>query len=319
MATRVRSCGCIDGYYIIDTDPKYCDSVIECGKCPKGMICTSASNSSGQILEDALIMEGWHRLDNTSLSVIQCPEPSRQCVGNATHGDSLCADGHEGPFCMICKLQVYERYVWSGKKCSLCDGSTRHSLYGGLACLGFLFVGLAMYIFKTGKGKSLPEKNNSKAGKMEIFFELVQTKYKILITFTQILSKVATLYPVQLPSKFLSFWGHFSVFSFDLSIIPINCIVDSNFHDRLVATTVAPVGFLLGMLTLWLVQRQLIMRRQKEGCRASFAKLTSKTLRLSIIFLFTVFPMVSTTIFQVSELSNICILLVFLCSFTPCF
>jgi hypothetical protein len=58
--TRVRSCGCMDGYYIIDTDPKYCNSVIECGVCPNWMICTSASNPSGQILEDALILEGWH-------------------------------------------------------------------------------------------------------------------------------------------------------------------------------------------------------------------------------------------------------------------
>ena len=267
------------------------------------MKCTSASNPPGQILEGALILEGWYRLDNTSLNVMQCPEPSRQCVGNATHGNALCADGHEGPFCMVCKLQVDERYVWSGQTCSLCDGSSRHSLYGGLACLVLLVVGLALYVFQSGTGKSLPGggKTNSQTGKLETFFELVQTKYKILITFTQILSKVATLYPVQLPSKFLSFWGHFSVFSFDLSVIPINCIMNSNFHDRLCVVTVAPLMFLLGMLTLWLVQRQLIMRRQKEGYHASLAKLTSKTLRLSIICIFTVFPMVSSTIFQVNS------------------
>jgi hypothetical protein len=289
----------MDGYYINGTDPKYCYSVIECGKCPKGMICTSASNSSGQILEDALILKKWYRLDQSSLDVIQCPEPSMQCIGNATHGDALCAKGHEGPFCMVCQLEADKRYVWSGQKCSLCDGSSRQSLYGGLACLGLLGVVLALYLFQSGKGESLPGKTHSKASKIETFVELAQTKYKILITFTQILSKVATLYPIQLPSIFLSFWGKFSFFSFDLSVIPINCILNSNFHDRLVAMTVAPVGFLLGMLTLWLTQRQLIMRRQKEGYRASLAKLTSKTLRLSIIVLFTVFPMVSATVFQV--------------------
>jgi hypothetical protein len=81
--------------------------------------------------------------------------------------------------------------------------------------------------------------------------------------------------------------------------------LDSNFHDRLAATTIAPLIFLIGMFILWLVQRQLIMRRQKEesSYRASLAKLTSKTLRLSIIFIFTVFPMVSTTIFQVKLLN----------------
>jgi hypothetical protein len=297
--TRVRSCGCIDDYYIIDTDPKYCDSVIECGECPTGMICTSASNPSGQIFEDALIMEGWYRLDKYSREVMQCPEPSTQCLGNATHGDALCANGHEGPFCMVCQLEAEKRYVWSGQKCRLCDGSSRQSLYGGMTCLGLLVVSLALYLFQSGKGNSLPGKTHSKNSKIETFFELAQTKYKILITFTQILSKVATLYPIQLPSTFLAFWGHFSVFSFDLSIIPINCIIDSNFHDRLVAMTMVPLMFLLGMLMLWLTQRQLIMRRQKEEYHASLAELTSKTLRLSIICIFTVFPMVSTTIFQV--------------------
>jgi hypothetical protein len=164
----------MDGYYIIGTDPKYCYSVIECGKCPKGMICTSASNSSGQILEDALILNKWYRLDQSSLDVMQCPEPSTQCLGNATHGDALCANGHEGPFCMVCQLGADKRYVWSGQKCSLCDGSARHSLYGGMACLVLLVVGLALNLFKSEKGKSLPGKTNSKTGKMEAFFELAQ-------------------------------------------------------------------------------------------------------------------------------------------------
>ncbi len=178
-------------------------------------------------------------------------------------------------------------------------------------------MGLALYLFKSGKGKSLPgnkdkdedkDKTNSKTGKMGTFFD-AQTKYKILITFIQILSKVAKLYPMQLPPTFLSFWGHFNVLSFDLSVIPINCITDSNFHDRLVATTVAPLMLLLGILILWVVQRQLIMRRHKEvspeELKDSKDKLTSKTLRLSIICIVTVFPMVSTTIFQVSSRTSL--------------
>jgi hypothetical protein len=300
--TRVRSCGCMDGYYIFNTDPTYCDSVIECGKCPKGMNCTSASNPSGQILEDALILKGWYRLSRNSTSLFRWTRDTSHRMTLFADGHAICADGYEGPSCMVCKLRADERYVLSGQKCILCDGSSRHSLYGGLVCLVLLVVGLALYIFKSGKGKSLPGKTNSKTGKMkmETFFELALTKYKILITFAQILSKVATLYPIQLPPKFLSFWGHFSVLSFDLSFIPtINCIMDYNFHERLVATTMAPLMFLLSMLTLWLVQRQLIIRRQREGYRASLAKLTSKTLRFSIICIFTVFPMVSATIFQV--------------------
>ena len=121
---------------------------------------------------------------------------------------------------------------------------------------------------------------------------------QILVTFTQILSKVATIYPVQLPSVFTSFWGNFNVLSFDLSTLPLNCVFDSNFHDRLVLTTTAPIVAVLGIASTWLVLRQRMLWKGRDDLNASLSALASKSIRLAVMVLFTVFPMVSTTIFQ---------------------
>jgi hypothetical protein len=52
---------------------------------------------------------------------------------------------------------------------------------------------------------------------------------------------------------------------------------------------------------VWALLRKRILWAKTEGHEAALATLTSKALRLVIIFIFTVFPMVSTTIFQVGE------------------
>ena len=73
---------------------------------------------------------------------------------------------------------------------------------------------------------------------------------------------------------------------------------DSNFHDRLVLTTVAPVVAVGGIFLTWVVLRRRILLKGGGDVRASVASLTSKSIRLSVMVLFTVFPMVSTTIFR---------------------
>jgi hypothetical protein len=37
--SRVRKCGCQEGFYVHSVDEKFCDSVVQCEKCPVGMEC----------------------------------------------------------------------------------------------------------------------------------------------------------------------------------------------------------------------------------------------------------------------------------------
>jgi hypothetical protein len=172
----IRKCGCMKGFYIDKTDSLFCDTVTSCVGCPEGMICAFQQNHTLAELE-----KGFYRNRGSSLNVVTCPDPSTQCVGNATSGDELCADGHEGAFCMVCKLGEKDRYVWSGDECSLCDGSLEATAYAILAVIVLLCIFAALFI---SRGKTNGE--SKWTAHFEEFGERVQTKYKILITFTQV-------------------------------------------------------------------------------------------------------------------------------------
>jgi hypothetical protein len=94
-----------------------------------------------------------------------------------------------------------------------------------------------------------------------------------------------------LPNVFKSFWEHFNFLAVDVAVLPLNCVVDSNFHSRLVATTMFPILFVCGIVVVWLIQRQRILFKDGDNMQA-VSTLTSQAIRLCIMFLFTVFPMV---------------------------
>jgi hypothetical protein len=193
---RVRKCGCRAGFYVQAVDPLFCDSAIECLECPHGMDCGFQQDHTR-----ANITGAYYRLDNSSLNVVKCPFPDA-CVGNGTAGDALCADGYKGPFCMICGINATHRHNWNGEKCELCNPTSEMTVYIIVGLLGVLCVASVAYIARARKKKkSLKRRTWFNNERMEAFAEKFQTKYKILITFTQILSKITTLYPIGLFSR----------------------------------------------------------------------------------------------------------------------
>jgi hypothetical protein len=64
---------------------------------------------------------------------------------------------------------------------------------------------------------------------------------------------------------------------------------------------VAPIIVVCAVGLGWCFLQQRILHAKADGYQAALVELTSKALRFSIIFVFTVFPMVSTTIFQVCQ------------------
>ena len=198
---------------------------------------------------------------------------------------------------MVCILDEDKRYVWSGDSCVLCDGALETTMYmvlAGFVCIVIGLMAFVAYARKTQEGQS-----QSLASRLETFAEKVQTKYKILISFVQILTKVVTEYPIRLPSLFTSFWAHFALLQFDLGVLPISCMVDSNFHDRLLFTTLTPIAFVLFICLFWAGRRQCLARKGGENFIRESNSLTARSISVCFIFLFTVFPIVSTTIFQV--------------------
>ena len=83
---------------------------------------------------------------------------------------------------MVCALDEETRFVRSVDACVLCDRSSQAVLYVALA-LGFsLCVGAVVFI----SWNDGPSRKKWSKG-LGIFAEKIQTKYKILVTFTQVL------------------------------------------------------------------------------------------------------------------------------------
>ena len=76
--------------------------------------------------------------------------------------------------------------------------------------------------------------------------------------------------------------------------------MNSDFHDLLVAMTLLPIIFVIFIATARLFLRRRLVMAGGNDLQQSLSALSSKAIRLCVIFLFTIFPMVSSTILQVS-------------------
>jgi hypothetical protein len=289
-----RICGCSKNHYVEKTDDEFCGSVLQCAECPEGMVCDEQ-----QELSKAKIVGGWYRANDASLDVVECPLP-HACVGEMTSGDELCRDGHMGPFCMICQ----DSYVWSSEQeCALCDGELKASLIGGLVATVLVLAAIfgAILHRKTSNVRTV------KVSSWDMFVSKATTKYKILINFVQILGKMTVLYPFRLPSSFLLFFEYCNVFSLDIQLLPFNCLFEADFHSVLVATTLLPMAFVGCVYALYVLQR-FRMQRSSVGegvpesahlrARHEIEAVQSKCEFIVILVLISVFPIISTTIFQ---------------------
>jgi surface protein len=170
-SSLVRICQCQNGYFVETVDANFCESATSCSECPSGMVCSSASSSSGQVLAEAKILPKWYRFHANSTKVVKCPKPATQCIGEATHGDALCAEGYNGPFCMICELGNIDRFVRSDDKCIKCSDGSIVQLYLAATLIVLFCIGVLLFLKRCKKRSSEPERLSA--------VNTTQSKYKV--------------------------------------------------------------------------------------------------------------------------------------------
>jgi hypothetical protein len=286
-STGVRKCTCAEGYFEYATDSSFCGSVTKCVECPLGMIC-----GTNQQLDEAMLEGGKYREVNTSLVVVDCPILAA-CEGNATFGNDLCREGHEGPLCMICS----KGYVWDGINCVTCTSGQNAMLTTMGVMLGLGLVVVAFLLWpRAGNSEAEGTKSNLRLCG-EAFAYKAFIKYKIVITFVQILSKVSSIYPMNLPPNFSTYQETVNPFaSLDITLIPLNCVVEVNFHSKLQMMTLAPLAFLGWVALTYAVMHGVLVLQHQSRNRIQV--LQSKALYIAIVCLYSVFPLVSAVIFQ---------------------
>jgi len=201
---------------------------------------------------------------------------------------------------MVCD----EKYVRFGDECVECDAAKTRNFYFLLGTVGLLCLGVVGLILPRMKDKDGAKQGRDVVGKtrMAAFTSKAQTKYKIVVTFTQILSKMATIYPMDLPPNFTSYQAQTNPFAFlDVDLVPFSCVVEFNFHKKLLVMTLFPFAFiaLVGFLfSLSYCQFKFRFWRDRPRLQKELGVLHSRCVYIIIIVVYSVFPLVSAAVFQ---------------------
>jgi hypothetical protein len=277
-----------------------------CTPCTKGMICDillaadGTENARHPKLDEVLIESGRYRVGIDSAVVVSCPIDSA-CVGNATAGDLLCDTGRTGPMCQICLVTDEVTYVKSDDKCVACESSHQGIMYGLLSAVLVVMILAAYFIMRhTDKAEKVALKLNSK---YERFNRQILTKYKIVLKLLQTLSKITTLYPeITFPAVFTRVVSKFNIFvDLDVNVLPFNCVASTDFHDKLVVMTVFPIACIAYIGLVFVYQRHKINASADltdDEIREKMGKLEADCIYYTLVFVYTIFSLVSTTIIQ---------------------
>jgi heme/copper-type cytochrome/quinol oxidase subunit 4 len=203
---------------------------------------------------------------------------------------------------MVCSGETNETnaFYWSGEQCVECSGQRESGvavsvlvLVGGVILVVSQLFGVNAKIATTTKKiiqRKFPATSISIKKVVKRFEESnLQTKYKILVTFVQILTKVTTLYPLNLPDSFTSLWLHlnsWNPFVLDLNVLPFNCIVETSFHSRLLLMTIGPIAGVVLAVIYYILQLHVFMRGASLLERNAWL---SSCTRFTILFILTIF------------------------------
>lgn len=125
---------------------------------------------------------------------------------------------------------------------------------------------------------------------------------KIFLSLMQVLSQVGTIFEIRFPPIYAFVLKWINVLQLDLfSLMPLECIFETNFHTKLLFRTLIPLG-IMGFLALF--SRICAMRGAKAAnagntrSAASSEWLSTFLLNLVFTILFLIYPSTSTNIFS---------------------
>ena len=181
---------------------------------------------------------------------------------------TYCAYGHQGPFCSVCEP---DWYMALDGRCNSCEGHSLWSSSGlfhiiivaALACVMISCLGCAKRWSKLGCAKrwsklwSMQEKVESLKSSLSSiaaalqkmltdFKVLLPNKFRILVSLVQVLKRLGVVYSIPYPEAYLEVlrWLSFIDFEFvfNFELMPMNCIMESNYHVAVLFYTFLPLG-----------------------------------------------------------------------------
>ena len=210
---------------LTDITPEQSDSI--CQKCETGMECSAA----GVTLETVYLRDGYWRTRPESDVIYVCPV-EEACRGGVDAGDASCRDGHQGPYCSVCKEGYFVEGTGLCRDCS--DPRAAWTVLILVVITGGVLVSLLIFLFHLDMQQTSIRLQKSVSDLMD--------KFKIIWSFFQVQEIVTVSFGIALPrvfQKYLHAVDFVELHFFDG--IHNDCWLQVNYFGNLLVTTLGPL------------------------------------------------------------------------------
>jgi len=252
--------------------------VVECHLCPVGTSC-----EQGSTLEGLPLLAGYYRRTTHTVDVRECPDARKNCsitFGTAacesssgcTGGSTGCAPGLTGVYCELCDRSgglVFYRPSTDDNvaTCEECGDTLASTLAWAAIILGGAGALVLVLLLLRRRATA------TTVARVKYFNESFtpRNKFKIIMTFYQLSTKVASVYDVSLPPDINAFLDSLSGFfslgidSPSLSSTPLECLGLHGFYYKLLAYMALPP--VLALLVILVVALSSCKRRPRDAAK----------------------------------------------------
>eukprot|EP00903_Cladosiphon_okamuranus_P006392 g6257.t1 len=252
-------------------------------------VMTHSISPGGTVTLEALSIEpGYWRATVSTKDIAACYH-AEACLGGVTESAGYCLEGYEGPYCSVCS-DGYSAQL--GFTCSKCSNSG-----GGIAAIAAfsvmtVVVGAAAILYVTSVEVGCRRRRGSIG---RLFRNIPLQSVKIVIVVWQILTQFAAVANVTYPGVYQRCLNAVdSAVNFDWTwMLSAGCVFDVDFHDRLLAFTIAPLVALLFLAGTYAAATNI-----NRGARETMQIVRNKHVALVLLLTFLIYSSVSAVLFE---------------------
>ncbi|GMI05580.1 hypothetical protein TrVE_jg1079 [Triparma verrucosa] len=247
LAISPRNCTCEKGDFLLEEKPdeRY-QGFGRCVRCPDGTDC----DYRGITLESLPLSAGWWRSSIDSHNVVKCFAEGA-CVSSENFTAILelqswnqkmqCSEGHYGAICNNCEVGYHMNVLGECEVCVKEVVLPVKTLITGIVFGSGVFL-LGWFVLRKRKLKKLGRKGK---GMTSSLFRKFRTKFKIMMTFYQVVSSYESVLHLRYPAVFENYTRMIgSIVNLDaLKIMDVDCVVETNFYTKLIMVTATPIIF----------------------------------------------------------------------------
>ncbi|CAM9881399.1 unnamed protein product [Choristocarpus tenellus] len=239
-------------------------------------------------LETLTIDKGYWRIATNSEEILPCYNADA-CVGGQTGSSNFCEVGYLGPYCSVCDEKYATTLAFTCSKCSGTDGDgflAVATILLGIIVLGFVLV--VTHLMST----EFTDRSNGFLNR--VMRALPLQAIKIVIVVWQISTQFASVANVTYPDVYESFLKGVDFINLDLGwIVSVGCIVDTDFHDRMLATTISPL-----VVTALLAGTYIVAVHRTRNSEDALLKVRHRHASMILLLTFLVYSPVSSSVFR---------------------